>query len=123
MKTNVTVSLDTRLVEALDAWRAPMGVGRSKALELLMESLAEGQPELAAAVATTEDTIYFDSNGEAADPGVHHDNMEHDMVVPGSLFAQVAAGVLDEETQGADTEPPAAGGDGPAVGTDPPPSR
>jgi hypothetical protein len=96
MKTNVTCSLDTRLVAALDAWRAPMCVGRSKALELLLESIAEG-----AEVESTEG-VYFDSNGEAVSPGIHHDNTEHDMVIPGREVA--------------DTEPPSSE---PLVGADP----
>lgn len=75
-----------------------MGVGRSRALELLMESVAEGEPEPA------KEGVYFDSNGEACDPGVHHDNPAHDMVAPGSLFAQVTAGTGEADV--ADTEPP-----------------
>lgn len=39
MKTNVTCSLDTELVARLDAFRAPLGIGRSGALEVLLGGL------------------------------------------------------------------------------------
>jgi hypothetical protein len=38
MKTNVTLSLDTDIVIALDAFRAPFKVGRSAAVETLLSS-------------------------------------------------------------------------------------
>lgn len=81
MKTNVTCSLDADLVARLDAWRAPMGVGRSTALELLLESLPEPQVESPG----DQVRLYFDSNGNQVEPGVHHDNPKFDMPVAGKI--------------------------------------
>ena len=81
MKTNVTCSLDSRLVANLDAWREPMGVGRSAALELLLESLPEHQVESPG----DQVRLYFDSNGNQVErSGTHHENPALDMVVTAS---------------------------------------
>ncbi len=53
-----------------------MGISRSQSLELLLEGLPSVSTSQALAAA------YFDSNGQPADPGIHHDNPEFDMVIP-----------------------------------------
>lgn len=78
MKTNITASIDTGLVARLDAFRAPLGVGRSAALEYLLEALPEVQTESPG----DQVRLYFDSNGEQVSPGIHHDNPKFDMVAP-----------------------------------------
>ncbi len=58
-----------------------MGIGRSAALELLLEALPEGSPG-------DQVRLYFGSNGdEVKSPGVHHDNPKFDMVAPGKETA------------------------------------
>jgi hypothetical protein len=84
MKTNVTCSLDSDLVARLDVWREPMGCGRSQALELLLEGLPAVSTSRALAAA------YFDSNSQPADPGIHYDNPEFDMVIRGKSATDVA---------------------------------
>lgn len=78
MKTNITASIDTGLVARLDAFRAPLGVGRSAALEYLLEAL----PEVRTESPGDQVRLYFDSNGKQVSPGIHHDNPKFDMVAP-----------------------------------------
>ncbi len=63
MKTNVTCSLDSELVARLDAWRAGLGGhGRSRALEVLLQTLPEPKaPEpVAEPVAEVTDDTFLD---------------------------------------------------------------
>jgi len=96
MKTNVTCSLDADLVARLDAWRAPMCVGRSAAIELLLESLPEPQVESPG----DQVRLYFDSNGNEVHPGIHHDNPAHDMPIVGREVPDALIVFDDPEAQG-----------------------
>lgn len=62
-----------------------MGISRSQSLELLLEGLPAVSTSKALAAA------YYDSNGQPADPGIHHDNPAFDMVIPGKATPAIDA--------------------------------